>query len=184
MSTSTAGMSGPYAIHDGLAVYRFGNGRPVLLMPGPHRFQQPGHRSADALIAGLTRLGRQIITFDPPGSGHSTRPARLGMPEMHQCADEALEIGGAAGPVDALGVSSQKVGANLFPTHGPLHRGTGTYGCGCPPGQARDLPLPQDIEKIPLGHTSRSYKLSGTRWMTFCGRRRRRMTVDPSRVNN
>jgi uncharacterized protein YjlB/pimeloyl-ACP methyl ester carboxylesterase len=105
MSTPTAGMPRPYAIHDGLAVYRFGKGRPVLLMPGPHRFQQPGHRSADVLIAGLTRLRHQVITFDPPGSGRSTRPARLGMPEMHQCADEALEIGGTAGPVDALGHS-------------------------------------------------------------------------------
>ena len=26
----------------------------------------------DALIGGLTRLGRQVITFDPPGSGKST----------------------------------------------------------------------------------------------------------------
>jgi proline iminopeptidase len=105
MSTSAARKPSPYAIHDGLAVYRFGNGWPVLLMPGPHRFQQPGHRSADALIAGLTQLGRLVITFDPPGSGHSTRPARLGMPEMHQCADEALKIGGTAGRVDALGHS-------------------------------------------------------------------------------
>jgi proline iminopeptidase len=92
-------------VHDGLAVYRFGSGWPVLFMTGPHRLEQPGYRSADALIAGLTRLGRQVITFDPPASGDSTRPARLGMPEMHQCADEALDVAGVAGPVDALGHS-------------------------------------------------------------------------------
>jgi proline iminopeptidase len=95
----------PTFIHDGLAVYRFGSGVPVLLMPGPHRFEQPGDRTADALIDGLTQLGRQVVTFDPPGSGQSTRPARLGMPEMHQCANEALDVCGIPGPADALGHS-------------------------------------------------------------------------------
>lgn len=32
----------PFAIHAGLAVYRFGGGEPILFMPGPHRFQRPG----------------------------------------------------------------------------------------------------------------------------------------------
>jgi pimeloyl-ACP methyl ester carboxylesterase len=64
----------PCRICHPLAVYRIGEGRPVLFMPGPHRFQRPGLRSADALIAGLTGLGRSVITFDPPGSGQSTRP--------------------------------------------------------------------------------------------------------------
>src|SRR4051812_34468401 len=76
----------PTLIHDGLAVYSFGQGEPILFMPGPHRFEQPGDRMADALLAGLTALGRRAITFDPPASGQSTRPARLGMPEMHGCA--------------------------------------------------------------------------------------------------
>jgi 2-hydroxy-6-oxonona-2,4-dienedioate hydrolase len=105
VNAPTTGKPESYTVHDGLAVYRFGSGLPVLLMPGPHRLEQPGYRNADALIAGLTSLGRQVITFDPPASGHSTRPSRLGMAEMHQCADEALEVGGAAGPVDALGHS-------------------------------------------------------------------------------
>jgi pimeloyl-ACP methyl ester carboxylesterase len=94
-----------YGVHDGLAVYRFRSGEPVFLMPGPHRFQKPGDRTADALIAGLTHLGRQVITFDPPGAGQSTRAARLGMAEMHQCANEALDVCGVSGPVDALGHS-------------------------------------------------------------------------------
>jgi pimeloyl-ACP methyl ester carboxylesterase len=74
-------------------------------MPGPHRYQRPGLRSADALIDGLVGLGRRVITFDPPGSGRSTRPALLSMSEMHQCADEALGEAGVEGPVDAAGHS-------------------------------------------------------------------------------
>lgn len=95
----------PYSVHDGLAIYRFGEGEPILFMPGPHRFQKPGDRTADAIIAGLTELGRQVITFDPPGSGHSTRPAHLGMAEMHQCTNEALAECGITGPVDGIGHS-------------------------------------------------------------------------------
>jgi pimeloyl-ACP methyl ester carboxylesterase len=139
MSASTAGNPRPYAVHDGLGAYRFGSGRPVLLMPGPHRLEQPGYRSADALIAGLTRLGCQVITFDPPGSGHSTRPARLGMPEMHQCADEALEMVGVAGVVDAFTAATTR--------------------------------------------SSRSWNLSGGRWMTFGSKGRRQMTAHADRVN-
>ncbi len=60
---------------------------------------------ADALIDGLTQLGRQVITFDPPASGHSTRSARLSMAEMHQCASEELDVCGISEAVDALGHS-------------------------------------------------------------------------------
>jgi len=95
----------PYAIHDGLAVYLIGEGEPVLLMPGPHRFQRPGLASADTLIDGLVGLGRSVVTFDPPSSGRSTRSAQLGMPEMHRCTDEALRATAVTGAVDALGHS-------------------------------------------------------------------------------
>ena len=95
----------PSLARDGLAVYRIGRGEPVLVMPGPHRFERPGLRAADALIDALTRLGRQVITFDPPGSGDSERPARLSMAEMHQCTGQALDGCGVSGPVDAVGHS-------------------------------------------------------------------------------
>jgi proline iminopeptidase len=91
--------------HDGLAVYRFASGRPVFFMPGPHRFQRPGLRSADALIDGLARIGREVVTFDPPGSGRSTRSPRIGMAEMIACSDEALDVAGVATAVDAIGHS-------------------------------------------------------------------------------
>jgi 2-hydroxy-6-oxonona-2,4-dienedioate hydrolase len=91
---------------DRLAVHVLGSGgEPVLLMPGPHRFQRPGLRSADALITGLVGLGRTVVTFDPPGSGWSTRPARFGMPEMLSCTLEALAAAGVDEPVDAVGHS-------------------------------------------------------------------------------
>ena len=95
----------PYRVQDGLAVYRLGHGFPVLLMPGPHRFQLPGDGSARELIDGLLKLGCQVISFDPPASGHSFRAAHLGMAEMHQCADEALAMCGLFGPVAAMGHS-------------------------------------------------------------------------------
>jgi hypothetical protein len=50
MNMPSAGGPGPYVIHDGLAVCRFGSGEPVFLMPGPHRFQKPGDRTADTPI--------------------------------------------------------------------------------------------------------------------------------------
>src|SRR5512142_3071321 len=98
-------MTSPYRLYDGLAVYRLGHGEPVLLMPAPHRFERPGLREFDALADGLQRLDRQVITYDPPGSGLSTRPARLSMEEMHQCATQALRVCGVFGPVDGVGHS-------------------------------------------------------------------------------
>lgn len=95
----------PYRIHDGLAVYQFGTGDPAFVMPAPHRFERPGLRAADALLYGMRDLGRRVITYDPPGSGHSARPARLRMAEMHDCADESLRVCGVNGPVDAVGHS-------------------------------------------------------------------------------
>lgn len=95
----------PFRIEAGLAVYRFGEGSPAFFMPGPHRLQKVGDPTADALIAALVEQGRQVITYDPPGAGRSPRPARLSMAEMHNCAEEALNVCGMAGPVDALGHS-------------------------------------------------------------------------------
>ncbi len=124
----------PTLVHDGLAVYRCGEGAPVLLIPGPHRYEQPGMRMADALIAGLVGLGRQVITFDPPGSGHSTRPAQLSMAEMLGCAGEALDACGVTGSVDVLGHSMAGLVALAFALDYPARVrrlvlvGTGTGG--------------------------------------------------------
>lgn len=105
LSDGVSAVPQPFAIHDGLAVYRIGEGPPVLLMPAPHRFQLPGDGTAGPLIDGLVRLGRQGISYDPPGAGRSTRKARVSMREMHECADEALTVTGVGGPIDAMGHS-------------------------------------------------------------------------------
>jgi proline iminopeptidase len=124
----------PYIIHDGLAVYRVGEGSPILLMPGPHRYQIPGDGSAGSLIEGLVALGRQVISFDPPASGRSTRPMRLSMSEMHDCADEALAACGISGPVDAVGHSMAGLTVLAYAIERPQHVrrlvliGTGTGG--------------------------------------------------------
>lgn len=110
-----------YQVHAGLAVYAFGQGEPILFMPGPHRLEKPGDRMADALIQGLTHLGRQVITYDPPGSGRSTRPAHLGMTEMHECADEALAVVGVMGAVDVLGHSMGGLAALAYALERPDH---------------------------------------------------------------
>ena len=95
----------PLIVRDGLAVYRIGHGKPVFLMPGPHRFERVGTRHGDALIGGLRDLGRQVVTFDPPGSGRSVRAVRLSMDEVNQCSGECLDAWRLSGPVDALGHS-------------------------------------------------------------------------------
>ena len=104
----------PHALHKGLAVFRFGTGDPLLFMPYPHGLGVVGDPKLMAFFARLTALGREVITFDPPGAGRSTRPTRLGMPEMIACAEEALAVCGIAGPVDVLGHSQGGVAALAF----------------------------------------------------------------------
>lgn len=95
----------PFRIAGGLAVYRLGRGEPVLLMPAPHRFERVGLAGFDTLIGGLVRLGRQVITYDPPGSGRSAGPARVSVEEVLECTDRALDACCLAQPVDAVGHS-------------------------------------------------------------------------------
>jgi hypothetical protein len=101
-----------WSLHEGLAIYRTGAGSPMFLMPGPHRLARPGLRVTDALIAGITALDREVITFDPPGSGRSIRPAHLSIEEMLDCADEALDASGAKGPVDAIRSQYERLGTS------------------------------------------------------------------------
>ena len=80
----------PSLVHDGLAVYAFGSGEPLFLMPYPHAATVIGDRTLTELAEGLKALGRRVVTFEPPGAGCSTRPMRLDVPEMLECAEEAL----------------------------------------------------------------------------------------------
>lgn len=94
----------PSLVHKGLAVYATGlrrAGATYALSARRHRCRR-SHLAE--LIEGLRTLGRKIITFDPPGAGCSTQPMRLGMPEMLECAEEALTACCLEdGPVDVMG---------------------------------------------------------------------------------
>jgi proline iminopeptidase len=82
----------PTHVRDGFAVYAIGSGEPVLHMLYPHAAAVAGDRTLTALVRGLEALGWQVVRFDPPGAGRSTRPMRLDLPEMLECAQEALAV--------------------------------------------------------------------------------------------
>lgn len=114
----------PYALHNGLAVYRFGQGEPILYMAYPHASALITDPAPMQLVEQLVGLGRQVIGFDPPGSGRSERPMRLDMAEMLQCAQEALEVCGIDQPVDLIGHSQSALTALAFTLEYPaqVHR--------------------------------------------------------------
>src|SRR5919202_3159013 len=109
----------PFTVHEGLAIYRFGAGQPLLLMPYPHAWNLVGTPNFTTLVDGLTRLGRTVVTFDPPGAGRSIRPMRLDMPEMLECAEEALATCGVDVPVDVVGHSMGSYVALAFAVEHP-----------------------------------------------------------------
>ncbi len=71
----------PSTIHNGLAIYDTGKGRPTFLMPYPH-----GHpvtpTAEGGLAMALRELELRVISFDPPGAFRSTRPAQVSMKEF------------------------------------------------------------------------------------------------------
>ena len=107
-------MPAPFTVIDGLAVYRSGAGAPALFMPHPHPASLIGDRVPTELIEGMVRLKRHVVTFDPPGAGHSTRAMRLDMDEMVSCAAEALDAAGVGGPADVIGHSQGGLAAIAF----------------------------------------------------------------------
>lgn len=103
-SPSAAPVVAPAIIQDGLAIYRIGEGAPILLLPYPHALAL--RPMIEGRLAGLLqRLGRSVISFDPPGSFASSRPMQIGLPEMLSCAAEALAACGITQPVDVIGHS-------------------------------------------------------------------------------
>lgn len=109
----------PYTVSAGLAAYRFGSGAPLLWLPYPHADEVIGDPTPMVFIKQLTSLGRQVISFDPPGSGRSSRAMHLGMPEIVACAAEALEVCGIQQPVDVLGHSQGAIAALAFTLEHP-----------------------------------------------------------------
>lgn len=109
----------PHTVSNGLAVYRFGSGPPLLWTPYPHADEVIGDPTPTKLIDQLVGLGRQVVTFDPPQSGRSTRPMRLGVAEMLACSGEALEACGVRGPVEVVGHSQGAIAALAFALEHP-----------------------------------------------------------------
>lgn len=89
---------------NGLAVYMYGVGDPVLVMPTPHACT-PGPEMTKPLAQLLIGLGRRVITFDPPGAFRSTRGPRVGMQEMIDCAAEAIDKANVRGALTVCGHS-------------------------------------------------------------------------------
>jgi pimeloyl-ACP methyl ester carboxylesterase len=102
LNYSLSDVSEPITTRDGLAVYIMGIGLPLLLFPSPHGMTL--HSTAESpLTQILARIGRRVITFDPPGAYRSTGPARVDMNEMLECAQFALEICRVNRPIDVVG---------------------------------------------------------------------------------
>lgn len=94
----------PVEIHDGLACYQRGTGPPVVLLPYPHA--SGGGPMIDSALASITAAcGVQVCTFDPPGQYRSSRPARVALDEMVDCATEAVDVLRLPTPVVVLGHS-------------------------------------------------------------------------------
>ena len=79
----------PAEIRNGLAVYQRGQGRPLLALPYPHA-SGGGPMIDGPLVSLAAGCGFQVSTFDPPGQYRSTRPARVSLDEMVDCAIETL----------------------------------------------------------------------------------------------
>jgi hypothetical protein len=50
-----------YAVHNGLAIFRFGAGEPLLFMPYPHGLSVVGDPKPTEIIAGFVRMGHQVV---------------------------------------------------------------------------------------------------------------------------
>ena len=79
----------PAGIHHGLALYQRGQGHPLLALPYPHA-SGGGPMIDGPLVSLAAGCGFRVSTFDPPGQYRSTRPARVSLDEMLDCATETL----------------------------------------------------------------------------------------------
>lgn len=89
---------------NGLALYKIGNGTPVLLMPYPHAGTHVSI-AEDAICKTLQKAGYSVLTFDPPGAYSSNRDATVDMQEMITCTLELLAYFNIENPIDQIGHS-------------------------------------------------------------------------------
>jgi pimeloyl-ACP methyl ester carboxylesterase len=98
-----------FAVNNGLAIYSFGEGPPLLLMPYPLGAFVIGDPIPDALVGCLDRW--RVLTFDPRGVGRSVRAPRLSLEEMTECAIEVLDAFGITEAVPVIGHSQGAMAA-------------------------------------------------------------------------
>jgi proline iminopeptidase len=122
----------PAEIHNGLAVYQRGEGASVLVFPYPHA-SGGGPMIDGALVSIAVDCGFQASTFDPPAQYRSTRPARVALDEMVDCAVETLDVLRLSEPVAVLGHSMSALCAFYFALAHP-ERVSRLVLIGTPPG--------------------------------------------------
>jgi len=103
----------PYAVIDGLGVYKIGEGEPVFLMPYPHA-STAASIAESPLVDILNSMNRSVITFDPPGAYRSTRTPIVDMDEMLACTNETLDYFGIDSGIDLIGHSMSSFCALAF----------------------------------------------------------------------
>lgn len=108
----------PTAVVDGLAIYREGEGEPVLLFPYPHAHTvEP--MAQGKLAEFLLDLGFSVVTFDVPGAYRSTRRPNGTMEEMLGCADQTLSSLNITEPIPVVGHSMGGLCAVAFAVERP-----------------------------------------------------------------
>jgi hypothetical protein len=131
------GETGAYLDADAFAAFIRGGGNIAL------------YAAVESIVATAWDDYRPATILDiGPGDGKviagALRRTRLQLRTSFDLVEPAVNLLPKA--VEQLSVSSQKVGANP---------------CGCPLGQAQDLPLPQDIEKIQLSQHTPQVEVRG-----------------------
>jgi len=128
---------------NGLAVYERGEGETTLVMPYSHAYTT-SPMVEGTLAEMLAAMGRRVLTFDPPGSYRSTRPAQMDVAEMVGCACETLDAFGMRSPVDVVGHSMGAFCAAVFSAENPnrVRRLALVSPCGLgDPSKMRALPF-------------------------------------------
>ena len=103
----------PAEIRNGLALYQRGEGQLLLALPYPHA-SGGGPMIDGPLVSLAVGSGFRVSTFDPPGQYRSTRPARVSLDEMVDCATETLDTLRLPAQVAVIGHSMSALCAFYF----------------------------------------------------------------------
>jgi pimeloyl-ACP methyl ester carboxylesterase len=108
----------PTQVVDGLAEYRRGDGLPVFVVPYPHA-STTGPMAAGPLADICVGAGFEVLSFDPPGYGQSSRLPKTSIEEMVECTGQVLDDFHVDRPVPVLGHSMSALCAFVFAVRRP-----------------------------------------------------------------